>query len=223
MKPTLLFDCDGVLYPLSELPTRNIVTAMKETARTDLHLSGEEQKLISAQTISEKKLGMFNYIHAMCAYKNYDFDTFCRQMVERTDYSRINANLQLYNLLKQAAKQYHVGILTNNSRAHVEAVAQRVFKADASQLRNAGIEILDVTRTEKDGIFWRKQKEGLELICRKYGYIPAQTTLFDDAPDNLTAAREIGMNGVLINAENSLPQALKSYILPSRTKGKTYE
>ena len=72
-KKTLLFDCDGVLYPLYQLPTQKIVLAMKETYRQDLGLSGDEQQKISEETRQNNRLGMFNYIKAMCKYKNYDY------------------------------------------------------------------------------------------------------------------------------------------------------
>jgi FMN phosphatase YigB (HAD superfamily) len=223
MRQTLLFDCDGVLYPLSELPTKNLVEAMKETSRCDLGLSGDEQRLISKQTRENNQLGMFNYINAMCAYKNYNFDEFCERMATRVDYSKIRENRQLYLAIKQAALQYNVGILTNNSRAHTEAVIRQVFGCDAKLLETENISLFDVKKTEKNGIFLRKQSAGLKLICDRYGYEPAYTTLFDDAVENVVAAQKIGMNGVLIDKDNHLQKALRLFLQPPKIRGKYYE
>lgn len=209
---TLLFDCDGVLYPLTQLPIQNIVLAMKETYRQDLGLSGEEQQKISEETRQTNHLGMFNYIKAICEYKNYDFEKFCMQMAERIDYSNITYNRNLTQMIFRVAKYYNVGILTNNSRAHLAKVLKHALGKSLEETEANGVRVFDITTTEENGIFWRKQPEGLALICQRNGYQPVQTTLFDDTPSNVGAAREIGMYGVLIGKQMSLQKALLPFL-----------
>ena len=219
-RQTLLFDCDGVLYPLTQLSTQDIVTAMKETYRQDLGLSGAEQQKISAETRQANRLGMFNYIKAMCEYKNYDFEQFCSQMAERIDYGNIAYNRNLARVIFHVAKHYNIGILTNNSRAHVAKVFEHAFGKSLEETEANGVKIFDITATEENGVFWRKQPEGLALICRRNGYQPAQTTLFDDAPANIESAHQIGMQGVLINEQMSLQKALMPFL---KIRDKSFE
>lgn len=219
-RQTLLFDCDGVLYPLSQLPTQDIVAAMKETYRQDLGLSGAEQQKISAETRQTNRLGMFNYIKAMCEYKKYNFEQFCAQMAERINYSNIGYNRGLTQMIFQASKHYNVGILTNNCRAHLAKVFEHAFGKSLEETEANGVKIFDITATEENGVFWRKQPEGLALICRRNGYQPAQTTLFDDAPANIESAHQIGMQGVLINEQMSLQKALMPFL---KIRDKSFE
>lgn len=219
-KKTLLFDCDGVLYPLYQLPTQKIVSAMKETYRQDLGLSGEEQQKISEETRQNNRLGMFNYIKAMCEYKNYDYDSFCAQMAERIDYSNIEYNPYIAQTIPHLAALYNVGILTNNSRAYLAKVVERVMAQPLEKLEASGVKIFDITATEENGVFWRKQPKGLALVCRRNGYQPAQAYLFDDAPANIDAAKEVGMHGILIDNDTNLEKAL---MLFGNNKDKVFE
>lgn len=219
-RQTLLFDCDGVLYPLTQLSTQDIVTAMKETYRQDLGLSGAEQQKISAETRQANRLGMFNYIKAMCEYKNYDFKQFCSQMAERIDYGNIAYNRNLVRVIFHVAKHYNIGILTNNSRAHVAKVFEHALGKSLEETEANGVRIFDITATAENGVFWCKQPEGLLLICQRNGYEPAQTTLFDDAPANIESAHQVGMQGVLINEQMSLQKALMPFL---KIRDKSFE
>ena len=79
-KKTLIIDCDGVLYPASMLTLQSFVEAMKTTYRDDLKVDGATQERVSKETIAKHKLGMFNYIYAMCKETGYKFDDFCLKM-----------------------------------------------------------------------------------------------------------------------------------------------
>ena len=56
MIKNILLDCDGVLYPLEELSTKEIVETMKHVYRNNVGLAPDEQRAISEKTIKEKTL-----------------------------------------------------------------------------------------------------------------------------------------------------------------------
>lgn len=223
MLKNIVLDCDGVLYPLSELPTKKIVDAMKYVYRNDVKLSGEEQKFISEKTIAEHHLGMFNYIKEICKYKNYDFDEFCARVVENTDYSGVKRNKALKDTLKNLNGRYNIVIFSNNSRSHLNAICRQVFDTDIVEMETNGIKICDIKSTEYGGYFYPKQHDkGFSLFLNRMRLKSDETILFDDAPINITKAKEAGMRAKLISAENTLLKELQEYILPSARKGKSY-
>lgn len=224
MIENILLDCDGVLYPLSELPTREIVEAMKFVYREYVGLKPDEQKFVSEKTISEKHLGMFNYIKEICAYKKYDFETYCRQLAEHVNYSHICENKHLWNVLQNLKNNYNIGILSNNSRPHLDAVFKQVFHKDIGEVEQAGIKAFDITSTEFNGHFYPKQHEkGLALFLQKQNMKADETVLFDDAPVNIEKAKEIGMRAGLVSAENSVLSQLQKLKPLNIITGKTYE
>ena len=102
-KQALILDCDGVLYPISQISLAEFVDAMKQTYREELKIDGKTQALISEQTIAQNRLGMFNYIKAMCDYADYNFDEFCLKMQSRVDYDKITPDYGLYKQLLNTA------------------------------------------------------------------------------------------------------------------------
>ena len=220
----ILLDCDGVLYPLSELPTREIVEAMKYIYRNDVGLKPEEQKFVSEKTLAENHLGMFNYIKEICRYKNYDFDIFCQSVTDKIDYSRIKENKQLWDALQDLKNQYNVCIFSNNSRPHLDAVFQRIFNKNIDDVEKSGIKTYDIKATEYNGYFYPKQHEqGFILFLKNLGLKAEETLLFDDASINITRAKEIGMSAVLISRENTLLKEIKNYNVQNINAGKYYE
>lgn len=220
----LIFDCDGVLYPISALPTKEIIDAMKKVYREDLEISGNEQNEISQATIADNHRGLFNYILEICRYKNYSFDRFCEKMTANIDYSRIQPNKQLWNGLQNMTQKYNVAILSNNSRPHLAQIANRLFNRSLSEIEQNNIKIFDITASLHNGYFHPKQSEdGLSLFCRRSQIQPQETVLFDDVLLNIESAQKIGMKGTLVSAENPLSQAITPFLTLTQTKGKTYE
>ena len=138
-KQTLILDCDGVLYPITQISLAEFVDAMKQTYREELKIDGKTQAQISEKTISEKRLGMFNYIKAMCDYADYNFDEFCLKMQDRVDYDKITPDYGLYNQLLNTAKDRQVVILTNNHVAHLDKVLQKRFGKNLFEVEADGI------------------------------------------------------------------------------------
>ena len=220
----LVLDCDGVLYPLNELNTKQIVEAMKYVYRFDVGLMPEEQKFVSAKTLTEKHLGMFNYIKEICNYKNYDFNTFCQSIVNKTDYSKILKNKPLWHTLQSLKNQYNICIFTNNSRQHLDAVVQKVFNKTLEEVEQTGIKAYDIRATEYEGYFYPKQHEkGFSLFLKNLNFKPEETLLFDDAPVNIERAKSIGMHAALISQENHLLKELQKYNVQNSRIEKSYE
>ena len=208
-KKTLIIDCDGVLYPCSVFPLGEFVSAMKKTYREDLDVDGQTQARVSAETIQENKLGMFNYIKAMCEETGYNFDKFFHKMQEKLDYTPIRRDDTLFNALVAQAKQNNVVILTNNHMSHLDKVLQYRFGKNIYDLQKNGIKCFDIKSTEKNGVFYPKQDpEGLVMFTDRLGVLPQDCILVDDTQRNLVAAEKIGMKTVLITEDYTLKQYL---------------
>ncbi len=209
-KKTLIIDCDGVLYPASMLTLSEFVDAMKSTYRQDLKVDGKTQERVSQETIAQNKLGMFNYINAMCVETGYDFDEFCHKMQEKVDYNKITPDKKLLNLLLQEAKENHVVILTNNHMAHLDKVLQHRFGKTVDDMNASGIECFDIKSTMIDGVFYPKQDpRALTIFTERLNVSPKDCILIDDTKRNLDAAKKIGMQTFLIDEDkNTLHQYL---------------
>lgn len=218
-------DCDGVLYPLHELSTIRIISAAKKTYREDLGITGEEQAAISEQTIHDGKLGLFNYLKALCEYKNYDFNEFCDSMVERIDYSTIRQNMALWEELQALSFKYNLSVLSNNCKSHIEKVTQRLFSKSISEMEDNGIKIFDITTLKgPDGWFSPKREPcSLDIFLQNNKYEPRESILFDDTMQNIEAARHIGMHATLITPNNTLESNLRPFIRKPCIKGNIYE
>lgn len=221
---TLLIDCDGVLYPFSQLTLEDFVSAMKETYRKDVKIDGKTQAKISEETIAQNKLGMFNYIKAICDYTGYNFDAFCRQMFSRVDYGKITRDDALYRSLIRTAHAQPVVILTNNHFYHLNNVLQQRFGKSVFDFENNGIRCYDITASEKNGVFFPKHNpEGLAAFVQKIGVSAAECIMLDDMARNIETAKKVGMAGVLIDEKFTLKQYLGQNLKNSIALEKEYE
>ena len=220
----LIFDCDGVLYPISALTTKDIIDAMKKVYREDLDVSGDEQNEISQATVADNHRGLFNYILEICRYKDFSFDRFCEKMADNIDYGRIMPNQALWHNLQKVAINYNVAILSNNSRPHVDKVMKRLFGKSISEIEQCGIKVFDISSSLHNGHFHPKQSDdGLSIFCKRANIIAHESLLFDDVPLNIEMAQKIGMHGTLINNENPLSKALKPFLRNITIRAKNYE
>ena len=220
----LIFDCDGVLYPISALTTKEIIDAMKKVYREDLGIDGNEQNEISQATVADNHRGLFNYVLEMCRYKNFSFDRFCEKMADNIDYSRILPNPLLWRNLQNIASGYNVAILSNNSRPHVAKVMKQLFGKNLSEIEQCNIRIFDISSSLYNKHFHPKQSEdGLSIFCKRTNIIPCESMLFDDVPLNIESAEKIGMHGTLICDENPLSGALKPFLKNITRREKNYE
>ena len=221
---TLLIDCDGVLYPFSQLTLEDFVSAMKETYRKDVKIDGKTQAKISEETIAQNKLGMFNYIKAICDYTGYNFDAFCRQMFSRVDYGKITRDDALYRSLIRTAHAQPVIILTNNHFYHLNNVLHQRFGKSVFDFENNGIRCYDITASEKNGVFFPKHNpEGLAAFVQKIGVSASECIMLDDMERNIETAKKVGMAGVLIDEKFTLKQYLGQNLKNSIALEKEYE
>ena len=208
-KKTLILDCDGVLYPTSDLTLEDFISAMKKTFHQDVKISADMQKQISEETLAKKHLGMYNYIKAVCDKTGYGFNHFCEQMVSYIDYSQISPDLELGKMLLTTAKDYNTVILTNSHILHLDKVLQRRFNKSVFDMENADIKCFDIQALERNGVFHPKQEDkALSLFADRIGKLPQDCVLIDDTQRNLDAAQKIGMQTVLINEDFTLKQYL---------------
>lgn len=222
MKKTLIVDCDGVIYPMSDIPLSSFVGAMKDTAQ-DFGFSTEEYNNASQITLNNKSLGMFNFIKELCHHDNEAFENFCESMFNKIDYSKIQRDEDTLLLMQKTKANYDIVILTNNHRNHLDKVLEARF---GKNTQNIGIECYDIRDTLKDGVFLPKQTEnGLINFVSNINKNIEDCVLVDDAKRNLNVAEKIGLNGVLISESNSLSDYLKSLqtnILNTFQKDKEY-
>lgn len=217
---TLILDCDGVLYPASDLTLADFISAMKKTFHQDVKISAELQKQISEETIAKKHLGMYNYIKAVCDKTGYAFNQFCEQMISYIDYSQISPDLQLGKMLLSSAKDYDTVILTNSHISHLDKVLQRRFNKSVFDMENANIKCFDIQALERNGVFHPKQEDkALSLFANRIGKLPQDCVLIDDMQRNLDAAQKNGMQTILINEDFTL----KQYLLQLQNKKTNYK
>lgn len=220
MPKTLLIDCDGVLYPFSQLPIGSLVSAIKETYRYDVKIDGSTQAKISEETIAKNQLGMFNYIKALCQHANYDFDMFCKKMFEKIDYGNITRDDGLYQALARRAKVQPLVILTNNHIQHLNNVLRQRFGKSVADFEKAGIRCYDITSSEQNGVFYPKRNpQSLILLAEKIGVSVYDCIMLDDTPHNIEAAKSTGMPGILIDKKFTL----KKYLLQNLPNGISLE
>lgn len=222
MKKTLIVDCDGVIYPMSDIPLAEFVGAMKNTAQ-EFGFSTQEYNQASQVTLENKSLGMFNFIKELCNHDDAKFENFCENMFDKIDYSKIKRDDEILKLLEKTKVNYNVVILTNNHLSHLEKVLDARF---GKNTQNLGIDCYDIRDTLKDGVFLPKQTEdGLTNFANKIDCDVGDCILVDDARRNLNVAEKMGMPGVLINESNSLSdylQSLQINILNTFQKDKEY-
>lgn len=210
-RPTLILDCDGVLYPTSMLELKDFVSAMQKTFEQDYHFDEAFLKQVSEKTLRKNHLGMFNYIKAVCDEKDKSFQEFCRLMFSKVNYDQITEDRTLLNMLKARAAKDEVVIFTNNTIGHLDKVLNRRFGASVFEFENLGIECYDIMATERQGVFYPKQNpKALELFASKINRLPQDCVLVDDSPRNIESAKQAGMQAVLIHKNFDLKALLKN-------------
>lgn len=212
-KQALIIDCDGVLYPSSQISTADFVSAMKNTFLEDVVNDESLYKKIGLETRQKVHFGMFNFIRSICNETSYKFNAFIGGMLDRIDYHGVSPNLELFGLLNKAQKNCDIFILTNNHLKHLDRICQRVFHKSVSDLERHGIRCYDITSTEKNQIFYPKQTPGaLQSFAHKIDYEAHECIIIDDSLRNIEMAESIGMKGVNINQNLSLTAYLNQLI-----------
>lgn len=216
-KKTLIIDCDGVLYPSTDITMFDFVKAVKESANY-FGITDEQYEKISQNTKASGSLGIFNFVYNLCNKDDNMQDEFNKKMVEHIDYSKIKEDKALLKLLNETQKKYNIVVLTNNSRPHLEQIAQKRFGKNINDL---GFECYDISHTKYKDKFYPKQSElGLKLFTQRIGVNLGDCVLVDDSQRNIDVAKEIGISGVLITEDFALGKYLKSLQTPTNIVNK---
>ncbi|MDR1694158.1 MAG: HAD hydrolase-like protein [Lactobacillaceae bacterium] len=206
-KKTLILDCDGVLYPISNIPLAEFVGAVK-TVAAEFGISDEEYEKISEKTKAENSVGLFNFVYNLCGKDDVKMEKFNNRMVEVIDYSKIERDDELFNLLQSAKENYNIVVLTNNTRPHLEMVIKKKF---GKTIEEFGVDCYDVKHQRYKGKFYPKQSEiGMKLFTNKIGVKPRDCILVEDTQRNLDVAKEVGISSVLITEDFTLGKYLLS-------------
>ncbi|MBA2126295.1 pyrimidine 5'-nucleotidase [Hyphomicrobium methylovorum] len=83
-------------------------------------------------------------------------------------------------------------IFTNGSRRHAENVAQRVGLLDLFE------DICDITAL---GYVPKPQRDAFDSMIKQHGVAAERSAMFEDMPQNLVAASDLGMTTVLVHSD----------------------
>jgi len=210
-KPVLVIDCDGVIYPTSELDLHDgIIVGFDKTIK-DVGITPQQESKASASAKEQNHKGLFNFALFLCAERGISFDKFTSMMLMRTDYSKIGRDNELKEALIKASQTHRIIIHSNNYNKHIKHVLDRKI---GKEWRNMGIDIFSIEDSYKGGKFNPKPSMiAYKIMANKFGINLKNSYMIDDAPKNLETARELGMSPVLIsqnNTYNNLARFLKS-------------
>lgn len=194
-KPTLIIDCDGVLYPGSAISFRDFDNSFTQTV-AEYGISERDYNAVCEAAKKRGALGISNLVYDLCQQFNFDFDQFCNDVLCKVDYSGIKPDLELLGLLEEAKKYYNLYILSNNHIGHVDKILTLLFNRNH---QNLGIPCYDILSTWVKDKFYGKQTEfGIRHFCEVIGEKPENCTLIDDYIGYLNVAKKTGMNTVWI-------------------------
>ena len=182
MRKLLILDCDGVLYPASNIVHTDFINALHKTEELFLQkISEEEEKNI------RNGADMWNVLRSQCKKNHLSFEGLCKNIVDNISYKKIRKSNVLLSLLR---KRFGLGI---------------------KDFADLGIRCFDITDSEKDGVFWPKKAEDmLARFCEK-NHRRAQDCIFvDNCMNNIEAGVKIGMQTVFISPRYTLQKYLKS-------------
>ena len=206
---TLIIDCDGVLYPEYKFPLFKEIKAIEKIAYSN-NISKEQYNKISKETIERGEQGLFNFVFNL-VHKNIDsYNDFCKKVVDSLDYSGIERDDELFNLLMKASKKYNICILTNDTKFHLDKVYKQLF---GKSLQEFPFPSYDITSTLKERCFYPKQtKEGFINFMNKINKDKKECIVIDDSYRNIQRCIEIGINYEIITKEITLKKVLNKLI-----------
>ncbi|MFI3241357.1 MAG: HAD family hydrolase [Alphaproteobacteria bacterium] len=201
----LILDCDGVLYPFSQMNFSDVFYSLK---KIDKKLNLPQNYLETLQEIEKTKgtYAVFYQLWVMLNFNEAKIEILNAQIVEDTDYSNITPNLKLFKIIKKLQKKYSVIVLTDNTVLHLDKIFQKLWNKNlkASGIKHYAIE------DAKDGDFFHvKQDDGLSFFCKKQNIRPENCLLIEDNQANVLAAQKIGMNSIFINEKTDICKLLE--------------
>ncbi len=206
---TVLVDCDGVLYDKENLTYQDMLRACQK-AGLDLGIDWSEVAEIHEALKSQGWRGWYNTVLFLCRRHHVEFKDIAQKMVQYVDYSRLQEDLELLDLLHQVSQKKSVFILTNNTRPHVEKVFDRLFHQSIQQ---TGLKVLSVEDTLWGEYFFTKSHlTAFTQWCQKLNSKPQETLLLDDSADIIQVAQNQALQTVLITGKQMTKQILKGLL-----------
>ena len=205
MRKLLILDCDGVLYPASNISHNDFVFAFNKTQEyyKDKNFKIEESDLKSAAQF-------WNAIYKKCLEKECAFDEFCKQMIANINYKKIRKSVVLLSLLKATRKKFDIAVLSDNHHYHLEQILKHRFNLGINDFKSIGIDCYDITSTEKDGKFFPKcDEKALKNFIKKQGRDISDCIFIDNSHANIMAGKKIGMTSIYIYRKRSLQKCLR--------------
>ena len=114
MRELLILDCDGVLYPASNINHQDFIRALQKTQEHFGYNFCELNTDINNGSV------FWNTIYKNCANRAINFDDFCREMIKNINYGKIRKSNVLLEQLKKATENYDVVVLSDNHKYHLE-------------------------------------------------------------------------------------------------------
>lgn len=212
MRKTLVLDCDGVIYPITDIPNAVFIKAFKDAVYS-MGVSEAQYQEASSRSKARKALGLFNFAREICQDFGVSFDVLCNNFVKRLDYTRLSRDMELLDLICQAQQKYNLAIYTNNHIKHLDKVLAAKFGKNSKDI---GFVCFDITSTFFNNIFHPKKSDlGLLMVAEKLGQEPKNCILIDDAEINCEKAKSIGMDAVLISESYTLQDCLRDLLKKS--------
>ena len=204
MKKLLILDCDGVLYPASNITHGDFVSAFEKTAK-----KFGKWDIVRNENL-DSPIGFWERIYGICGKDRAVFDEFCKNMVSNINYEKIRKSHILFNLLTSAKKKFDISILSDNHKYHLEQVMIHRFGMGVADFEAMGIKCYDITSTEKNGKFFPKcAEDSLSEFLKKKNKTVDECIFVDNSMTNVSAGRKIGIETIYISQNRTLQGYLK--------------
>lgn len=215
----IILDCDGVLYPQTQLSMNHIQKAVAQACQ-EYGFSPELLQRASFDAKSQGHQGLFNYLVHICRLGNIKQEKLLTTLFNHIDYSLIQPNPQLLKQIRAVSKHIPVCVLTNNHKMHLERVFHRLFGLTTGE---SGVPCFDITSMYNGTYYLAKQtKEGLSVFCAKQNVQPYAACIYDDTPKIIESAVRIGMQARLVTRKAPLQahlMCLQRSLITNRLRG----
>ena len=204
----IIIDCDGVLYPSSELDINAMVYAFNDVC-DDFGLIEEKCTNIEDCTCNKPIKGFYDYIGYVAEKVGINRDDFILKMVEHIDYSHIKADKdKILEKFEKLNQNRPLSICTNNHATHVNQVLKAKFNIGAQQLP---FEIFDARYAKKDGQHYPKESElFITQLEKHFGTEACNFLWIDDNPKIVEKIAKYGSKAILVDEKKSLAKILKA-------------
>ena len=205
MRKLLILDCDGVLYPASNLSHADFICAFNKARE-----KYKGKRLYVAEENLKNAADFWNEIRKMCDISNCSFDDFCKMMIDNINYKKIRKSRVLLSLLNTTKEKFDIAVLSDNHYYHLEQILSHRFNLGIKDFSAMGIDCFDITSSECNGRFFPKCNEvALSNFLKKQKRKAKDCIFVDNNKSNISAGRSIGMKSIYICRKRSLQNYLR--------------